>query len=84
MRMSAEDIDYSNAGIEHLTVNYNGEDMEIGFNSKFLIEMLQNMDSEQIQIEMSDPGRAGIIVPHDGEDEDEDILMLVMPIMLGQ
>lgn len=84
MQMSAEDIDYANAGMEHLTVNYTGEDIEIGFNSKFLIEMLQNMDSEQVQIEMSTPGRAGIIVPHGIEDDEEDILMLVMPIMLGQ
>lgn len=84
MQMSAEDIDYSNAGIEHLTVNYTGEDMDIGFNSKFLVEMLQNMDSEQVQIEMSTPGRAGIIVPHGVDDDEEDLLMLVMPIMLGQ
>jgi len=84
MEMSAEDIDYANAGKEHLTVNYTGEDLEIGFNSKFLLEMLQNMDSEQVQIEMSSPGRAGILVPYDVEDEEEDILMLVMPIMLGQ
>ena len=84
LNMSAEDIDYSNAGTEQLTVNYNGENMDIGFNSKFLIEMLQNMDNEQVQIEMSDPGRAGIIVPHDTDDKEEDILMLVMPIMLGQ
>jgi DNA polymerase-3 subunit beta len=84
MEMSAEDIDYANAGVEKLTVNYTGEDLEIGFNSKFLIEMLQNMDSEQVQIEMSTPGRAGILVPYDVDDEEEDILMLVMPIMLGQ
>jgi DNA polymerase-3 subunit beta len=84
MEMSAEDIDYANAGVERLTVNYTGEDLEIGFNSKFLIEMLQNMDSEQVQIEMSTPGRAGILVPYDVNDEEEDILMLVMPIMLGQ
>ena len=84
MEMSAEDIDYANAGKEHLTVNYTGEDLEIGFNSKFLLEMLQNMDSEQVQIEMSSPGRAGILVPYDVKDEEEEILMLVMPIMLGQ
>lgn len=83
MEMSAEDIDYSNLGKETLTVNYTGEDMDIGFNSKFLIEMLQNMDSEQVKIEMSSPGRAGILVPYDVEDDEEDILMLVMPIMLN-
>lgn len=84
MEMSAEDMDYSNAGVEQLTVNYTGDDMQIGFNSKFLIEMLANMDSDQIQLEMSTPGRAGIIIPHNDDNNDEDILMLVMPIMLGQ
>ncbi len=84
LKMSAEDVDFSNAGLEHLTVNYTGEDMDIGFNSKFLVEMLQNMDSEQVQIEMSTPGRAGIIIPHGVDDDEESILMLVMPIMLGQ
>jgi len=57
--------------------------MDIGFNSKFLIEMLNNIDSEQITLELSSPGRAGILLPFNEEETDEEILMLVMPIMLN-
>lgn len=82
--ISAEDIDYSNEARERLACSYDGEAMEIGFNSKFLQEMLSNIDSEMITIEMSQPNRAGILVPVDNENKDEDILMLVMPVMLNQ
>jgi DNA polymerase-3 subunit beta len=56
--------------------------MEIGFNAKFLIEMLNNLSGEEITIEMSTPNRAGILFPSI-KDKDEDILMLVMPVMLN-
>lgn len=82
--MNAEDIDYSNEGIERLNCIYEGEDMEIGFNSRFLLEMVSNMDSAEICFQLSGPTRAGIIVPVNNENADEDILMLVMPVMLGQ
>ncbi len=82
--MSAEDIDYANEAKERLSCSYEGEDMEIGFNSKFLLDMLINLDTEQIKLEMSAPNRAGILVPADNENENEDILMLVMPVMLNQ
>jgi len=58
--------------------------MEIGFNSKFLMDMLNNLDSPNIKLEMSAPNRAGILMPADNENKDEDILMLVMPVMLNQ
>ncbi len=58
--------------------------MEIGFNSKFLLEMLSNIDSDNVKIEMSAPNRAGILLPVDEDNKDEDILMLVMPVMLNQ
>jgi len=58
--------------------------MEIGFNSKFLQEMLSNLDNDDVKIEMSAPNRAGLILPVDTENEKEDILMLVMPVMLNQ
>jgi DNA polymerase-3 subunit beta len=67
-----------------LTCQYTGEDIEIGFNSRFLLEMLSNLNAEQINLEMSAPNRAGIIVPQDGISEDEEVLMLVMPVMLNQ
>ena len=82
--LSAEDIDFSNEAKERLTCSYEGEDMEIGFNSRFLQEMLTNIDSEEIIIEMSAPNRAGILHPLAQENEGEDLLMLVMPVMLNQ
>ncbi|MNR67419.1 DNA polymerase III subunit beta [compost metagenome] len=56
--------------------------MEIGFNAKFLVEMLNNLESEEVVIEMSTPNRAGLLIPATSEDH-EDILMLVMPVMLN-
>ena len=57
--------------------------MEIGFNSKFLLEMLANLESDNVVIEMSAPNRAGILLPTETDNKDEDILMLVMPVMLN-
>ena len=82
--MTAEDIDYSNEARERLACTYEGEPMEIGFNSKFLQEMLNNLENEMITIQMSQPNRAGILVPVDNDNKEEDILMLVMPVMLNQ
>jgi DNA polymerase-3 subunit beta len=82
--MNAEDIDYSNEGVERLACTYEGEDMEIGFNSKFLLDMVNNIESEEICFELSGPTRAGIILPVGNESKEENILMLVMPVMLAQ
>ncbi len=82
--LSAEDIDYQNEARERLTCNFEGEDMEIGFNSRFLQEMLNNINNDEVKIEMSEPNRAGILLPVDNENKEEDILMLVMPVMLNQ
>jgi len=83
LNISAEDIDYSNKAEERLTCDYQGDDMQIGFNSRFLTEMLNNLNSDEIQLEMSMPNRAGILTPIDGLDEGEQITMLVMPVMLN-
>jgi len=80
--ITSEDLDFANQAEERLTCQHEGEDMEIGFNSKFVIEMLSNIGAEQISIEMSAPNRAGIILPLDGQDEGENTLMLVIPVML--
>jgi DNA polymerase-3 subunit beta len=80
--ISAEDLDYSNEANERLLCEYNGDEMEIGFNAKFLIEMLNNVNSNTLSFELSAPNRAGLVVPLDKE-SDEDILMLVMPVMLN-
>ncbi len=83
--VNAEDVEYSNEAVERLPCSYEGTEIEIGFNGKFLMEMLANSDTDQILIEMSQPNRAGIILPvREGEEEsNEDILMLVMPVMLA-
>ncbi|HNQ83186.1 MAG TPA: DNA polymerase III subunit beta [Bacteroidales bacterium] len=81
--LSAEDIDFSNEAKERLTCSYEGEDMEIGFNSRFLQDMVTNVSSEQVKFEMSAPNRAGLIMPVENENLEEEILMLVMPVMLN-
>jgi DNA polymerase-3 subunit beta len=83
LNISAEDIDFANEAHERLTCTYVGEDMEIGFNSKFLLDMLSNIESDEINIEMSAPNRAGIITPSKKDNPAEDVLMLVMPVMLN-
>jgi DNA polymerase-3 subunit beta len=83
LNISAEDIDYSNKAEERLTCDYQGDDMQIGFNSRFLTEMLNNLNSDQVQLEMSLPNRAGILTPIDGLDDGEQVTMLVMPVMLN-
>jgi DNA polymerase-3 subunit beta len=83
LNISAEDIDYSNKANERLTCDYQGDDLEIGFNSRFLSEMLTNLTSDEISLEMSLPNRAGVLTPVDGLDEGETVTMLVMPVMLN-
>jgi DNA polymerase III subunit beta len=83
LNISAEDVDYSNKAEERLTCDYQGDDMQIGFNSRFLLEMLGNLQSDHIMLEMSLPNRAGILTPADGLDEGESVTMLVMPVMLN-
>lgn len=83
LNISAEDIDYSNKAEERLTCDYQGDDMQIGFNSRFLTEMLNNLTSQDVSLEMSLPNRAGILTPVDGLDQGELVTMLVMPVMLN-
>jgi DNA polymerase III subunit beta len=83
LQISAEDLDFSNEANERLSCEHEGEDIEIGFNAKFLIEMLTNLDSDKIKLTMSAPNKAGVILPAE-KDASEDILMLVMPVMLNQ
>lgn len=83
LHISAEDLDFSNKAEERLTCDYDGDDLQIGFNSRFLTEMLNNLDSDAIELAMSLPNRAGILTPKDGLEEGEKVLMLVMPVMLS-
>ncbi len=82
LHISSEDLDFANEAHERLNCQFEGEDMEIGFNAKFLIEMLSNLENEEVVLEMSTPNRAGLLLPA-VNDEHEDILMLVMPVMLN-
>ncbi|WDF68761.1 DNA polymerase III subunit beta [Sphingobacterium oryzagri] len=82
LHISAEDLDFSNEAHERLSCQFEGQDMEIGFNAKFLVEMLNNLSASEVVIEMSTPNRAGLLIPAIKEDN-EDILMLVMPVMLN-
>jgi DNA polymerase-3 subunit beta len=83
LNISAQDIDFSISANERLSCQYEGEDMEIGFKSTFLIEILANLSSTDVVLEMSDPTRAGILVPGEAENENEDTLMLLMPMMIN-
>jgi DNA polymerase III subunit beta len=81
--VSAQDIDFAISAVERLNCEYEGEDIEIGFKSTFLQEILSNLPSSEIRLEMSDPSRAGLLLPEEKEDENEDILMLLMPMMIN-
>lgn len=82
LSVSAEDLDYSNEANEALTCEYKGTDMEIGFNAKLISELLSNLGSKFVDIKLSEPNKAGLIIPSD-QDDNEDILLLVMPVMLN-
>lgn len=82
LHVSAEDIDFSNDANETIPCEHQGEELEIGFNARFLIEMLSNLDTEEVIFKFSQPNRAGLIEPSEKEDH-EDVLMLVMPVMLN-
>jgi DNA polymerase-3 subunit beta len=83
LELTAQDVDFSFEGDERMKCRYDGEDLAIAFNAKFLIEMLGAADSTDIKIELSTPTKAGIIKPTEQED-DEELMMLVMPLMLNQ
>jgi len=83
LQVSAEDLDFSNEANERLACEHEGEDIEIGFNARFMIEMLSNLVTDQIRLNMTAPNKAGVILPVE-KDANEDILMLVMPVMLNQ
>lgn len=77
----AEDLAMSNEASESVECEYKGVDMEIGFNAKFLSEILSSIDGEEVVLELSEPNRAGVVVPKENSKE-EDVLMLVMPVMI--
>ncbi len=82
LQMAAQDVDYSNEGNERMNCQYNGEDLQIAFNAKFLIEMLSAADTNDVRVELSTSTKAGLVKPTE-QGEGEDLLMLVMPLMLN-
>ena len=82
LTLSSEDIDFATSAKEEITCEYNGSPMSIGFKGPSLTDILNNLDSEDVIIELADPSRAGIIVPGQ-QPENEDVLMLIMPMLLN-
>jgi DNA polymerase-3 subunit beta len=83
VNVSAQDIDFSISAYERIKCQYDGEEIEIGFKSVFLLEILANISSQDVMIELADPTRAGLFLPADTENEAEDLLMLLMPMMIN-
>lgn len=81
--VSAQDIDFSISAVERIKCQYEGDEIEIGFKSTFLQEILSNLSSAEVRVELSDPTRAGLLLPVEKESDDEDILMLLMPMMIN-
>jgi len=82
LQLASQDIDFSFEGNERMACQYDGEDLQIAFNAKFLIEMLNGADTEDVNMELSTPTKAGIIKPTE-QGDGEELLMLVMPLMLN-
>jgi DNA polymerase-3 subunit beta len=81
--VSAQDIDFSISAYERIKCQYEGDEMEIGFKSTFLLEILANLASPDVVLELSDPTRAGILLPAEQDNESVDVLMLLMPMMIN-
>ena len=83
INISAQDLDFSVSANERVNCRYDGEDIEIGFKSSFLAEILNNLPSSNVSIELADSSRAGLLLPFENENPDEDLLMLLMPMVIG-
>jgi DNA polymerase-3 subunit beta len=83
LTVSAQDLDFATSAVEELSCQYNGDELEIGFKSTFMVEILNNIQSAEVSIELSDPSRAGLFIPSDEENDREDVLMLLMPMMIN-
>ena len=81
--VSAQDIDFAISAVETIKCEYDGQPMEIGFKSTFLVEILSNLSSEDVKMKLSDPSRAGLLLPAEKEVDYEDVLMLLMPMMIN-
>ena len=82
MVISAQDMDYAMAGHETINCEYDGDGLSIGFKAPFVLEILSNISTDHVTIELSVPSRPGLFVPYENDNEDEDLLMLLMPMMV--
>ena len=82
LEVSSEDLDFATRAKEELVCEYNGQPMQIGFRGDFLMEILNSLDTDEIKIQLGDPSRAGVVVPAT-QSENEDLLMLIMPLLLN-
>ena len=82
IQVSAQDIDFSTSAEETLICQYEGSPLNIGFKPTFLVEIMNNIATQEVIMELADPSRGGVILPTEQE-EDEDLLMLLMPMMLN-
>ena len=82
IKISAQDIDFSTSAEETISCDYNGTPMAIGFKAPFLIDLLSSIESTEVQLKLADPARAGLILPAENQ-ENEDVLMLLMPMLLN-
>ena len=83
LELSSEDLDFATAAHEDLVCDYNGAQMSIGFKGSAIFDILNNLSSDNVTIELGDPSRAGVIRPAE-QPENEDILMLIMPMLLSE
>jgi DNA polymerase-3 subunit beta len=81
--VSAQDIDFAISAVERIKCDFDGQEMEIGFKSTFLIEILSNLTSSDVKMMLSDPSRAGLLLPAEQDFDQEDVLMLLMPMMIN-
>ena len=82
MQLDAEDFDFNKTATERISCEYNGRPMSIGFKGSVFVEVLSNFDSQEVNIQLADPSRAGLVVPTE-QPEDQDVLMLMMPMLIN-
>lgn len=82
LHLYAQDVDFSFEGNEQMVCQYHGDDMKIAFNARLLLELITTLEGEEVHFELSTPTRAGIILPSE-QKQHEDLLMLIMPLMIG-
>jgi DNA polymerase-3 subunit beta len=82
LQLDAEDYDFSKTATERMSCEYNGQPMSIGFKGSSFIEILGNFDCQEVILQLADPSRAGLVLPSE-QPENQDVLMLMMPMLIN-